>query len=75
MDDRNGLIYPSELAAIAAGVPEKHRHPVEVTGDIVRVASGPFKGRCYDVLSDGRRGRRRRDLEAKTREGRTDARD
>jgi hypothetical protein len=65
MDTRTGQVYDSRDAAIAAGVPCAHVAPVTVHhGDIatVRVDNGPFKGRVYELV-DGKRGRRRKDLE------------
>jgi hypothetical protein len=52
MDDRNGNLYPTRDAALAAGVPAKHAVEVEV--ETVRVASGPFKGRVYRRFPGGR---------------------
>jgi len=45
MDTRTGDLYPDLAAALAAGVPREHA--VEVEPEIVRVTSGPFKGRRY----------------------------
>lgn len=54
MDARTGQLYPSLDAAIADGVPREHA--VEV--DVVEIKNGPFKGRKYQRLSDGRLGKR-----------------
>lgn len=58
-----GKVYESEEAARRAGHAPDDLAPVTVTGQTITVQNGPFKGRVYDRLSDGRRGRRRRDLE------------
>lgn len=63
MDTRTGRIYESRDTAIAAGAFADDVQPVTVTGKTLRIEAGPFKGRIYDVMSNGRRGRRRRDLE------------
>ena len=65
MDTRTGYIYPSFDAARAAGVDEQDLArvaPVPRVVSAVRVETGPFKGRVYEVI-DGRRGRRLRHLE------------
>jgi len=51
MDMRNGDMYPSRAAAEAAGVPSEHI--AEVEAEIVRVTSGPFKGRVYRRNGNG----------------------
>lgn len=51
MDTRNGNIYPSRELAEAAGVPDEHL--VEIEPEVVRVTSGPFKGRVYKRTSSG----------------------
>jgi hypothetical protein len=56
-------LYPSFDAGLAAGVPREHL--VEVEPEIVRVASGPFKGRVYQRGPGADQLRRRRDLETK----------
>lgn len=61
MDMRTGRIYESEQAARVAGAVDVAQ--VEATGSTVTVLNGPFKGRVYEQMSDGSRGRRRRDLE------------
>ena len=53
MDMRNGDIYPSKELALAAGVPEEHLAEVEPV--IVKVTSGPFKGRVYERTASGLR--------------------
>ena len=54
MDDRNGNIYPDWPAALAAGVPADHAHEVEaVYGELLRITSGPFKGRVYRRTANG----------------------
>lgn len=66
MDTRTGQIYDSQEAATAAGVPGSALAPVTLLPGVVttvRVDNGPFRGRVYEVVA-GRRGRRRRDLEA-----------
>lgn len=68
MDVRSGQLYPSEAAALEAGVPPEHVVGVEPaqgeTFDIVRFTTGPFKGRCYERKPGGGLGRRRPELEA-----------
>lgn len=54
MDDRTGQLYPSKEVAQAAGVPDEHIVQI----DVVTIASGPFKGRKYQRLSNGRLGKR-----------------
>ena len=54
MDTRNGQLYESKELALAAGVPRESLEEVATTV----IKSGPFKGRMYVVLSDGRLGRR-----------------
>jgi hypothetical protein len=54
MDTRTGQLYPDLPAALADGVPREAA--VEV--DVVVIQGGPFKGRKYVRLSDGRLGRR-----------------
>jgi len=49
MDDRNGNLYPSALAAQLAGVPEEHIREVDVV---------TFRGHQYVRNSDGSLGRR-----------------
>jgi hypothetical protein len=49
MDTRNGNMYPSREAAIAAGVPESD----VVQGRIVTFTSGPFKDRTYLSTAKG----------------------
>lgn len=61
MDMRTGDLYPSLDAARQAGVPEEHL--AEVEAEIVRVVSGPFKGRAYERHPQSRQLRRRKDLE------------
>jgi len=63
MDTRTGKLYETEAAAVNAGVPRSELAQVQVRNRSVTVTSGPFRGRVYDVSDDGRRGRRRRDLE------------
>ena len=56
MDTRNGNLYSSEAAALFAGVPREHVaqvEPVFADLELVRVTSGPFKGRCYRRLPNG----------------------
>lgn len=68
MDTRTGQLYPSKEAARAAGVSERDLAEVSPIPErarplrAVRVETGPFKGRVYEVV-DGRRGRRLRHLE------------
>ena len=48
MDTRNGTLYASKDAALAAGVPEEAIAELgEVAGGKWAVTSGPFKGRIY----------------------------
>ena len=54
MDTRNGQLYANEEQALKAGVPRESLEEVATT----IIKSGPFKGRMYVVLSDGRLGRR-----------------
>ncbi len=61
MDMRNGDIYPDRATALAAGVPADQI--AEVEPEIVRVASGPFRGRVYERNPFTRQLVRRRDLE------------
>lgn len=63
MDTRTGQIYDNRELAQAAGVPDESLAEVAVTTATVTVTSGPFVGRVYERMADGRRGRRRRDLE------------
>lgn len=63
MDMRNGDIYPSRAAALLAGVPADQI--AEVEPEIVRVTSGPFRGRVYERNPFTRQLVRRRDLERK----------
>ena len=51
MDTRTGDIYPDLQAALDAGVPREHLAEVEPI--IVRVTSGPFKGRVYKRTPTG----------------------
>lgn len=51
MDTRNGDLYDSREAAVLAGVPDEHIAEVEI--EIVRVKSGPFKGRVYRRTNKG----------------------
>ena len=61
MDMRNGDIYPNRATALAAGVPE---HEIaEIEPEIVRVTSGPFRGRVYERNPFTRQLVRRQDLE------------
>ena len=54
MDDRNGNVYPSLAAALDAGVPAEHAKEVEaIYGELLRVTSGPFKGRTYRRTATG----------------------
>lgn len=54
MDMRNGDIYDTPEAARAAGVPADQLEEVEVIGDeVVRITSGPFKGRLYRRTASG----------------------
>jgi hypothetical protein len=63
MDMRNGDIYPNRAAALAAGVPA---HEIaEIEPEIVRVTSGPFRGRVYERNPFTRQLVRRRDLEVR----------
>lgn len=52
MDDRNGQLYASKDEALEAGVPLEHIKQVK------RIMTGPFRGRVYEVLKNGRLGRR-----------------
>ncbi len=61
MDMRNGDIYQNRDAAIAAGVPDDQI--AEVEPEIVRVKSGPFRGRVYERNPFTRQLVRRKDLE------------
>ncbi len=61
MDMRNGDIYPDRATAIAAGVPAHEL--AEIEPEIVRVVSGPFRGRIYERNPFTRQLVRRRDLE------------
>ena len=63
MDTRTGLVYASRELALAAGADARNLAPVEIEQKTLRVVDGPFKGRVYEITADGRRGRRRRDLE------------
>ncbi len=58
MNMDTGRLYESEAAALADGGKPESIVPVEVTGEIITVTSGPFKGRRYERLSNGQRGRR-----------------
>lgn len=57
MDMRNGDLYPSREAALAAGVPADRIAQVKpVSGDtleIVRIDTGPFRGRVYRRTATG----------------------
>lgn len=53
MDMRTGDVYPTLDAALNAGVPREHLAEVEPV--IVRVTSGPFKGRIYERTPTGLR--------------------
>lgn len=54
MDDRNGNIYQSRDAALAAGVPAEHVQEVEyIHGELLRVTRGPFAGRVYRRTATG----------------------
>ena len=55
MDMRTGELYESREAAKAAGVPDEFLAEVEVVPTIVRVTTGPFKGRVYQRTKDGLR--------------------
>lgn len=70
MDDRTGQTYETQEAARKAGVPERHIVPVRTldNGGAIRVESGPFKGRIYELV-DGKRGRRLKGLEKACRIG------
>lgn len=63
MDMRNGDIYPNRATAIAAGVPDHEL--AEIEPEIVRITSGPFRGRVYErnPFTPGRQLVRRKDLE------------
>ena len=61
MDMRNGDIYPNRATALAAGVPEYEI--AEIEPEIVRVTSGPFRGRVYERNPFTRQLVRRKDLE------------
>lgn len=54
MDTRTGQLYPTLEAALDDGVPAEAAKEI----DVVTIDSGPFKGRKYVRLSDGRLGRR-----------------
>ncbi len=54
MDTRTGQLYPDQLAALADGVPADRVTEV----DVVTISSGPFQGRKYVRMADGRLGRR-----------------
>jgi hypothetical protein len=54
MDDRTRKTYPTRDDAIKAGVPLEHIKEVNIT----TLTSGPFKGRSYEVLPDGKLGKR-----------------
>jgi hypothetical protein len=61
MNTRTGQIYDSrDDATDDAVVPVTVRMVAGI--ETVRIDSGPFRGRTYEVV-DGRRGRRRKDLE------------
>ena len=48
MDTRNGDIYDSKSAALAAGVPEEAISELgEIAGGKWAATTGPFKGRIY----------------------------
>lgn len=64
MDMRNGDIYPNRATALAAGVPD--RELVEIEPEIVRVTSGPFRGRVYERNPFTRQLVRRKDLEVRS---------
>lgn len=64
MDMRNGDLYPNRATALAAGVPENEI--AEVEPEIVRVTTGPFKGRVYERNPFTRQLVRRKDLEAQS---------
>ena len=51
MDDRNGDLYPSKEAGLAAGVPEKHLKEIPAS-DVIR-GTGPFRDRYYRRLPNG----------------------
>lgn len=51
MDTRNGDLYTNREAARLAGVPEDKIE--EVTPEVVRITSGPFKGRLYRRTPNG----------------------
>ena len=53
MDMRNGNIYSDLEAALAAGVPPEHAVGVQPEGDLLRITSGPFKGRTYRRTATG----------------------
>jgi hypothetical protein len=65
MDIRNGEMYPNRATALAAGVPADQITEIEPV--IVRVTSGPFKGRVYErnPFTPGRQLVRRKDLEVR----------
>ena len=51
MDMRTGALYPDVATAVTAGVPQDQL--VEVEPEIVRIVSGPFKGRVYRRTGSG----------------------
>lgn len=64
MDMRTGKLYPNEQAALDDGVPADsvagveavNEHGIGPNGEdwtIVRIMSGPFKGRIYRRLTGG----------------------
>ena len=63
MDDRTQQLFSSPTAALRAGVPPQALVRVEEK-DLIRVTSGPFKGRVYQRLASGAL-RRRKELEAR----------
>lgn len=71
MDMRNGDLHASRDAALEAGVPSDEIAEVEpVAGsledpEIVRVTSGPFKGRVYERNRVTRQLERRKRLEGR----------
>ena len=64
MDMRDGSLYSDRELAILAGVPKRKIAEVstDATQRIVKVTTGPFKGRIYERMLPGLK--RRRDLEA-----------
>jgi len=67
MDTRTGDLYPTREAALDAGVPDDQ---IEHVGSIrenviVRIASGPFRGRVYERRVGGQL-IRRPDLEGRS---------